>query len=88
MAKVEIYTRPMCGFCFQAKKLLTKKNVSFEEYNIWEEKGKKEEMEQRSPGAMTVPQIFIDDKGIGGCTELMELERNGKLDALLGSPAA
>ena len=45
-------------------------------------------MEQRSPGAMTVPQIFIDDKGIGGCTELMDLERSGKLDALLASPAA
>jgi len=88
MAKVEIYTRPMCGFCFQAKRLLTKKDVTFTEYNIWEEKGRKEEMERRSNGGATVPQIFIDDELIGGCTELMDLERHGKLDAKLSSPAA
>jgi len=88
MAKVEIYTRPMCGFCFQAKKLLTKKDVAFTEYNIWEEKGRKEEMEQRSKGGMTVPQIFIDGEPIGGCTELMELERHGKLDAKLANSVA
>ena len=88
MAKVEVYTRPMCGFCFQAKRLLNQKNVSFSEYNIWEEKGRKEEMVQRSNGGTTVPQIFIDDVSVGGCTELMALERQGKLDAMLSSPAA
>lgn len=88
MAKVEIYTRPMCGFCFQAKKLLSKKDVSFTEYNIWEEKGRKEEMMQRSNGGSTVPQIFIDGEPVGGCTELMDLERHGKLDPLLSSSAA
>ena len=88
MAKVEVYTRPMCGFCFQAKRLLNQKNVSFSEYNIWEEKGRKEEMVQRSNGGTTVPQIFIDDVSVGGCTELMELERQGKLDAMLSSSAA
>ena len=44
MASVEIYTRPMCGFCYQAKKLLDKKGVSYAEYNIWAEAGRKDEM--------------------------------------------
>lgn len=88
MAKVEVYTRPMCGFCYQAKKLLDAKNVSYTEYNIWEEKGRKQEMVQRSNGGTTVPQIFIDGESVGGCTELMTLERHGKLDAMLSSSAA
>lgn len=88
MAKIEIYTRPMCGFCYQAKKLLDKKGVSYSEYNIWAESGRKEEMLTRSSGGQTVPQIFIDDKHVGGCTDLMTLEQQGDLDGLLqGQPA-
>ena len=41
MAKVELYTRPMCGFCYQAKKLLDKKGVAYTEYNIWTDAGRK-----------------------------------------------
>ncbi|WP_259781311.1 glutaredoxin 3 [Aestuariispira ectoiniformans] len=87
MALVEIYARPMCGFCAQAKKLLDTKGVAYAEYDIWAESGRKEEMVQRSNGGMTVPQIFIDDAHVGGCDDLMALERSGKLDPLLGAMA-
>ena len=84
MAVVEIYTRPMCGFCYRAKKLLDAKGVSYTEYDIWAEDGKKAEMEARTNGAPTVPQIFIDDALIGGCDDLMASDAAGKLDTLLG----
>ncbi len=87
MAQVEIYTRPMCGFCLRARKLLKKKGVSFAEYNIWEEDGRKDEMLKRADGASTVPQVFIDDRHIGGCDELLALEDKGELDRLLGAAA-
>ena len=64
MSKVEIYTKFTCGFCFRAKALLEKKNVSFEETDISMGGSKREEMIQRSGGRMTVPQIFIDDRHI------------------------
>lgn len=88
MAAVEIYTRPMCGFCYRAKKLLDSKGVAYTEYNIWEEAGKKEEMESRAPGARTVPQIFIDDTHVGGCDDLLSAESDGRLDKLLGAVAS
>lgn len=87
MAHVEVYTRPMCGFCFKAKKLLGKKSVDFVEYNIWEEDGRKEEMVERAGGSTTVPQIFIDGRHVGGCDELLALEDKGELDRLLESAA-
>jgi len=87
MAHVEVYTRPMCGFCFKAKKLLGKKSVDFVEYDVWEEDGRKEEMVQRANGAATLPQIFIDDRHVGGCDELMTLEEKGELDRLLAGAA-
>lgn len=83
MAIVEMYMRPMCGFCYQAKRLLDSKGAAYAEYNIWEEAGRQDEMRKRAPGARTVPQIFIDDTLIGGCDDLYALERQGKLDALL-----
>ncbi|MEQ8601824.1 MAG: glutaredoxin 3 [Marivibrio sp.] len=87
MAHVEVYTRPMCGFCFKAKKLLGKKSVDFVEYDVWEEEGRKDEMVERSGGATTMPQIFIDGRHVGGCDELMALEEKGELDRLLESAA-
>ena len=88
MAAIEIYTRPMCGFCYQAKKLLDQKGVSYTEYNIWAETGKKDEMLQRSNGGRTVPQIFVGDTHVGGATELLTLEHEGRLDSLLEGKAA
>jgi glutaredoxin 3 len=85
MAQIEIYMRPMCGFCAAAKRLFQSKDVAFVEYNCWEEPARKDEMIQRSNGGRTFPQIFIDGKHVGGCDDLMMLERSGKLDPLLAA---
>ncbi|MXO93111.1 glutaredoxin 3 [Erythrobacter arachoides] len=82
--KVEIYTKAFCGFCHRAKRLLDEKGVDYIEHDISMGGPKREEMLQRRPNARTVPQIFIDDKAIGGSDDLAGLERDGKLDALLG----
>lgn len=83
MAKVEIYTRMMCGFCARALRLLKDKGVDFEEYDASFSPDLRKEMIQRADGRSTFPQIFIDDKGIGGCDELYALDRAGKLDPML-----
>jgi glutaredoxin 3 len=83
LAKVEIYTKMTCGFCFRAKRLLEMKKVDFEEHRVDFGGPKKAEMVERAGGQMTVPQIFINGKHVGGCDELMELEYQGKLDELL-----
>ena len=85
MANVEIYTKPTCGFCHMAKRLLSTKGVSFAEVNITAQPERRAEMIQRANGGSTVPQIFIDGTHIGGCDDLMALERGGKLDTLLAA---
>ena len=87
MAKVEVYTTALCPYCHRAKALLTKKGVTFVEYAVDAEPGRREEMTARAPGARTVPQIFIDGQGIGGCDDLYDLDSEGKLDPLLGRAA-
>ena len=87
MAKVEIYTTMLCGYCGAAKQLLNKKGVAFTEYDVMFKPGLRGEMMERAGGAASVPQIFIDDVAVGGFDELMELEQDDRLDALLeGSP--
>ena len=86
MAQVEIYTKSYCGFCIRAKRLLDMKHVPYEEYSVDMGGPKKAEMVERSGGRMTVPQIFVNDRHIGGCDELMALEQQGKLDELLAVP--
>lgn len=85
MAIVEIYTKPTCGFCFMAKRLLKSKGISFSEVNISAQPERRAEMIQRANGGSTVPQIFVDGVHVGGCDDLMALERGGKLDALLAA---
>jgi glutaredoxin 3 len=85
VAKVEIYTKTFCGFCVRARHLLESKGVEFEEYVIDGGGPKREEMIQRAKGRMTVPQIFIDGRHVGGCTELYELDRDGKLNDWLAA---
>ena len=85
MAHVEIYTKPTCGFCHMAKRLLSSKDVSFAEVNISAQPDRRVEMIQRANGGSTVPQIFIGGQHVGGCDDLFALERGGKLDALLAS---
>ena len=83
MAEIEIYSSPLCGFCYSAKKLLSKKGVDFREINVLADSAQKKEMMKRAGGRHTVPQIFIDGKHIGGCDDLYALERQGGLDSLL-----
>ena len=85
MAKLEIYTKATCPFCARAKRLLQMKKVEYEEFPVDRGGPKKDEMVQRSGGRMTVPQIFINGKHVGGCDDLMELEYDGKLDELLAA---
>ena len=63
--------------------LLKSKNISFEELNIWQDPSKAKEMLQRTNGARTIPQIFIEDHYIGGNEQLQEANRTGELDKLL-----
>jgi len=84
MKKVVIYTGQRCVHCDWAKELLSKKKIQFTEYNIAKDFTKMEEMLNKSNGMRTVPQIFIGDQHIGGNDELQALEREGKLDNILG----
>ena len=85
MKKVVIYTGPMCNFCSAAKHLLNKKKISYEEIDIGYDDKKREEMLKKSNGAKTIPQIFIEEKHVGGYVELKALENKGELDNLLKS---
>ena len=83
MAKIEIYTKAFCPYCARAMKLLATKGASPEEFDITMGGPKRAEMLERSGGASTVPQIFIDGRHVGGSDDLAALDRAGKLDALL-----
>ena len=85
MARVEIYTKITCSYCFRAKALLKQKGVDLEEISVDLGGERKREMLQRAGGRMTVPQVFINGEHIGGCDDLFELERAGKLDELLAA---
>ena len=87
MTTVEIYTSPFCGYCHRAKALLLKKGVSYTEIDVLSTPGARQEMERRSGGGRTVPQVFIDGRAVGGSDRLAELDRMGELDPLLGIEA-
>jgi len=86
MSKVTIYTRGFCPYCSRAVALLREKQVEFDEIDAGMNAEKKAEMVQRANGARTFPQIFIGDRHIGGCDDMMALERAGKLDPMLAQP--
>ncbi|MCB1883007.1 MAG: glutaredoxin 3 [Geminicoccaceae bacterium] len=88
MAKVEIYTTPLCPYCHRAKRLLSGKGVAFEEIDLWAEPKRRAEMQERAPGRRTVPQVFIDGRSVGGSDDLAALERAGGLDPLLAGGGA
>ena len=83
MKKVEIYTWQYCPFCIRAKALLSQKGVAYEEYKIDGNEVARREMQLRADGRNTLPQIFIDNQGIGGCDEIYELESKNDLDKML-----
>jgi glutaredoxin 3 len=83
--KIEIYTKMTCPYCFRAKALLAGKGLQFEEIGVDLGGDKRHEMVGRAGGRTTVPQVFIDGRHIGGCDDLFELDRSGKLDELLAA---
>ncbi|MBD1890389.1 MULTISPECIES: glutaredoxin 3 [unclassified Coleofasciculus] len=83
--KVEIYTWSSCPFCIRAKALLDKKGVDYIEYGIDGDEAARAEMAKRANGRRSVPQVFINDRHIGGCDDTYALEAQGKLDPLLQS---
>ena len=86
MPPVLIYTRPFCPYCTRALSLLQKKGVSYTEIeDAAYDPAKKREMIRKSNGRSTFPQIFIGDRHIGGCDDMMTLERSGELDKLLAA---
>ena len=86
MSQVTIYTKPYCPYCVRAVDLLERKGVAFTEIEAAFDAEKRQEMIQRS-GRATFPQIFVGDRHIGGCDDMMALERDGKLDPLLQQAA-
>ena len=84
MTKIEIYTKQACPYCVRAKQLLDKKSAQYTEIKVDENPKDLEMMLLRAEGRRTVPQIFINDRGIGGCDDMYALEQAHKLDALLG----
>ena len=83
MPEVEVYTQPWCPFCARALHLLGGKGVEVREIEAPHGSAERQESIRRSGGRTTVPQIFIGGKHIGGCDDLVALDRAGKLDPLL-----
>ncbi|HWP66651.1 MAG TPA: glutaredoxin 3 [Candidatus Limnocylindria bacterium] len=81
MARVEVYTTPMCPYCVAAKRLLTERGIPYVEFDVAEDAALRADVMRRS-GRRTVPQIFIDGRSIGGFEELRELDAAGELDGL------
>ena len=81
MNKIEIYTSPLCIFCHRAKSLLNSKDIEYEEIDVMTQPGKRQEMIERA-GAISVPQIFVNQQHIGDCEGVYALDAIGKLDAV------
>ncbi len=87
MSHVTIYTKPYCPYCVRALSLLEQKGIAFTEIEAAFDPEKRQEMMRRAGGRATFPQIFVGDLHIGGCDEMMALERAGELDPLLRAAA-
>ena len=85
MANIEVYSGDFCPYCVKAKSLLKNKGLEFLEYNVKRDMNRQAEMAKRAPGARTIPQIFINDRHVGGCDDLYALEKRGELDSWLTS---
>ncbi|MFT8417863.1 MAG: glutaredoxin 3 [Acetobacter sp.] len=84
MPEIKIYTQPGCPYCRRAVALLESKNIPFTEVNAPRGTAERNEAIELSGGQSTVPQTFVDGKALGGCDDLMRLERTGQLNGMLG----
>ena len=82
---VEIYTKSFCPYCWRAKALLDSKGVRYEEIAVDGNASERQAMIQRANGRTTVPQVFIAGRHVGGCDDLMALDRDGELDELIAA---
>jgi glutaredoxin 3 len=85
MPPVTVYTKPFCPYCSRAVALLTKKGVAFDEIEAGMDPAKKREMMDKAGGRATFPQIFVGETHIGGCDDMMAMDRSGALDKLLSA---
>ncbi|MGD9868826.1 MAG: glutaredoxin 3 [Hyphomicrobiales bacterium] len=85
MTQITIYTTALCPYCHAAKRLLGEKGVHFQEIDVTFDPARRAEMREKSGGRTSVPQIFIDDRHIGGCDDLYAMQERGELDSLLQS---
>ena len=76
---IEIYTRPGCGYCTNAKRLLDSKNLSYTEYDVYALPKNLAELQKRTDGR-TYPQVFIENESIGGFTELLAHDKAGNFN--------
>ncbi len=83
MAQIEIFTTPLCPYCWRAKRLLDRKGAAYVEVDLWREPSRRAEMVERAGGRHTVPQIFVDGRSLGGCDDIHALDSEGGLDSLL-----
>ncbi len=83
MSSIVVYSKAYCPFCVRAKALLDSKGVNYKEFDIGQQPELRDEMIAKANGGYTVPQIFIGEQHIGGCDDLMALERQSKLDDML-----
>lgn len=83
MATVRIYTTPTCPYCIAALLLLRKKGVPFENIDVSGDRAKRAWLVEVT-GRTTVPQVFVDDRALGGYTDIAAMDRRGELDAVLG----
>jgi glutaredoxin 3 len=87
VARVEVYTTPMCPYCVAAKRLLQARGIPYTEFDVAQDDALRADVMQRS-GRQTVPQIFIDGRSIGGFDELRELDAAGELESLRAAPVS
>lgn len=85
MTKVVVYTKRICGYCTVAKQLLKKRKIDYEEIDLTGDQQGLNELVEKAEGRKTVPQIFINDKPIGGFTDLRDLDKSGQLKEILDS---
>ena len=80
---IEIYTKAFCPYCWRAKQLLESKGVEYREIPVDYGGNERDQMIERANGRTTVPQIFIREHHVGGCDDLVALDRDGRLDDLI-----
>ncbi len=81
--EVVIYTTMFCPYCHSAKALLANKGIAFTEIAVDGQREARRAMSERAGGRTSVPQIFIGGEHVGGCDDLLAIERAGRLDAML-----